>query len=215
MLTAVGVSLQVVLHMDRKIFIKFVDILARGFPGSNFEETAFDATVVFPLNGQTSSSASKAAERNKIRKYRGKCAEKGIVFEPVAVESFGRLYPGMVNLVQRECNFSVSKENFGRNNVSISALAAIYSRYWFSALSFELQRSISVSILSRLKILTSSRLGYDYYVHPSFVVDRFGLFSMHFSDYSYVRQFLVSTAANISQAHALSTSNVCRYLTIW
>jgi len=48
-----------------------------------------------------------------------------------------------------------------------------------------------------LTILTSSRLGYDYSVHPSFVVDRFGPSSMHFSDYD-ARQFLVSTAANIS-----------------
>ena len=162
----------------------------------------FDVAVVFPLTGRSSGSVMKTTERYKINKYRQRCVDKGIGFEPLIFESFGKMHCRVINLVGVSCFHSASK--IGGDRLTVSSLAAVLSRYWLSVISFALQRSISTSILSRLRILTSSRLGFDYSVCDSFVLTTFGNSSIHFSDHD-ARQSLISTAANIS--HAISTTS--------
>ena len=115
------------------------------------------------------------------------------------------MHTGVINLVLEACLFSANKS--GGDRATISSRAAVFSRYWFSVLSFTLQRSIATSILSRLKLLTSLRFGFDYSVCEPFILNSFGLSSLHFSEFD-SRQFLASaSAASIPYSQAFSASS--------
>jgi hypothetical protein len=84
---------------------------------------AFDVSVVLPRN----SRSSEAAANRKNIMYRQRCNDKGIGFVPLIFEAFGKLYGGIVNLVQEACLFSANK--LGGDRSVVSSRAAVLSRY--------------------------------------------------------------------------------------
>jgi hypothetical protein len=175
------------------------DISVWGLPGNgNFEKMVYDVSVMFPLHGQ--SMESVAARKNTV--YRQRCVAKGIGFEPLIFESFGKLHRNVVNLITQACTFAAIKR--GGNANDTGTFAAALSRHWLSVLSFTLQRSISTSIMSRVKILTSSRLDLDYSDSDAFVLATSGPSSLHHSEFD-ARQNFSSIGSLISHAFPASS----------
>ena len=75
---------------------------------TNGRDTALDFTVVNPLqdalvrrSAEEGSSAVNHAHNIKLRKYAERCAEQGLVFSPVAVDTLGGWHPDALEVITK------------------------------------------------------------------------------------------------------------------